>query len=131
MKKRSNGVSKMIKSVTESQVESMVKFYGTIEAARKEWKRLAAINAGAILIADSGKIISTVSRCFKECYSFRIGPDYTAASYTSGNHHATLSEWVGRSFEDFDRGMQNRGFHHAVEVFEACGRKLVDHYYVK
>lgn len=116
---------------TQEQVALMVKFYVTIEAARAAWKAAAKISTQAIEIADSGKIVLVCPSGYKECYTFQQGPDYTVANYSKGSHYCTLNEWVGRSFEDFDRGMQGRGFERVTKAWSIGDRSGVDYSYVR
>lgn len=118
---------------SQSQVSAMIEFYGSIEAARAEWKRVAKISKHVRpAICEDGRIVSLCSNGFKECYSFTVAKDYTTAEFTRGMHHATLHEWVGRSFEDFDRGMSGRGFSRCVDSFDMGDRGIrTTYYYVK
>ncbi len=116
---------------SQEQVAKMVAFYGSIEAARVAWKAASKISKRAIEIADSGKIVLVCPSGYKECYSFQQGPDYTVANYSKGSHYCTLSEWVGRSFEDFDRGMAGRGFERVTSQWSIGERSGVNYYYVR
>jgi hypothetical protein len=50
------------------------------------------------------------TRQHSECYIFKIGPDYTIAHYYTLTDAVCLSEWSGRPFADFDRGMRAAGW---------------------
>jgi hypothetical protein len=118
---------------SQSQIAAMTAFYGSIEVARNEWKRAAKISKHVKpVICEDGRIVSLCSNGFKECYSFTVARDYTTAEFSRGMHHATLHEWVGRSFEDFDKGMSGRGFSRVAESFDMGDRGIrITYYYVK
>lgn len=68
----------------------------------------------------------------RETYTFKVAPEYTHCSYDrSGDcapHSCTMEEWCGRTADEFNSKMKNRGFTYGVEEYELSGnRKIVEH----
>lgn len=67
-----------------------------------------------------------------EGYTFKVAPDYTAATYYHGDRGAiTLDEWAGRTAEEFNAGMKGRGFTYRVEVYTLSRGEFTEHIWEK
>jgi hypothetical protein len=67
-----------------------------------------------------------------QTYTFKVGPDYTIATFARGNDLITLDEWSGRTLAEFAAGMTGRGFSYRVDRYELNGgRKFEEHVWEK
>lgn len=67
-----------------------------------------------------------------ETYEFRVGPEYTVATYYQGKHCITLEECVGMPWEKFHTAMMKKlGMQHRQETETICGRTITTHTYTR
>lgn len=64
----------------------------------------------------------------KECYTFKVAPDYTIATYYHADRGIiVLDEWRGRTADEFNAGMKDRGFTYTKETYTLSRGEFTEH----